>query len=159
MKTCNKCIKEQPLNSFTKDRTKSDGLQTICKSCRSKYHKQYYKENTCKLKDYQVEYRRTFDGKIEMTYHNMQERVKGLTERNQGYQALDLIDKQEFLTWSYTNPDYIRLHEAWKETNFPQQLTPSIDRIDPTKGYTIGNMRWITNIENLLRSNAKRRRV
>lgn len=35
MKYCNKCKTEKNDTDFAKDRTKSDGLQTICRSCRS----------------------------------------------------------------------------------------------------------------------------
>jgi len=39
---------------------------------------------------------------------------------------------------------FVELHEAWKYSNFNRKLTPSIDRIDNKKGYTVDNMQWMT---------------
>lgn len=39
MKTCKKCLIEQPVTNFTKNKQNSDNLQTSCKSCLSQYKK------------------------------------------------------------------------------------------------------------------------
>lgn len=38
-KTCTKCRRELPLSEFTKNKSRSDGLQCWCKSCRSELNK------------------------------------------------------------------------------------------------------------------------
>ena len=38
-KKCTKCGRELPLSEFTKHKSRSDGLQGWCKSCRKKYDK------------------------------------------------------------------------------------------------------------------------
>lgn len=38
-KVCTKCRRELPLSEFTKHKSRSDGLQVWCKSCRKKYDK------------------------------------------------------------------------------------------------------------------------
>lgn len=45
MKTCGKCGLELSLDSFCKDKHKSDGLSTVCRKCRSAYVKRHYREN------------------------------------------------------------------------------------------------------------------
>lgn len=35
LKTCNKCLKEKSINLFYKDKSKLDGLTTICKNCKN----------------------------------------------------------------------------------------------------------------------------
>ena len=40
MKTCSKCRLKLDANKFHKDSRKNDGLQSICKSCKSKADKQ-----------------------------------------------------------------------------------------------------------------------
>lgn len=44
-KLCNKCKTAKPSSEFSTNSSKKDGLQTHCKSCRSKYHKEWYKAN------------------------------------------------------------------------------------------------------------------
>lgn len=43
MKTCGICRDQKPLESFSKDSSKADGLCFKCKACMSKYHKQRLK--------------------------------------------------------------------------------------------------------------------
>jgi len=38
-KKCTKCMRELPLSEFTKNKSRSDGLQAWCKSCRSELNK------------------------------------------------------------------------------------------------------------------------
>jgi len=51
-KVCNKCKEELPVELFNKDKTKADGLQTICKNC----NKQYREANKEKIADYKKQY-------------------------------------------------------------------------------------------------------
>jgi len=52
MKKCTKCQPEKPFAEFSKDKTKKDGLQHMCKKCTKIVKKKYYDEN----KEYFVEY-------------------------------------------------------------------------------------------------------
>jgi hypothetical protein len=52
MKTCTKCNVEKSKLDFCKDKSKKDGLATICKSCR----KIYSLNNADKIKEYQKQY-------------------------------------------------------------------------------------------------------
>jgi len=45
MKACNKCGETKPAKEFHKDKHKTDGLCTTCKSCKRAYRKSYYSEN------------------------------------------------------------------------------------------------------------------
>jgi hypothetical protein len=48
MKECGKCGEIKPRAAFSKNKTKSDGLQTGCRSCQSEYYKDYYKKHPVK---------------------------------------------------------------------------------------------------------------
>jgi hypothetical protein len=56
MKTCNRCEASLPFTCFSKDSGKSDGLCTICKSCKSQYRKEYYKKNAKKARNYSAQW-------------------------------------------------------------------------------------------------------
>jgi hypothetical protein len=44
---------------------------------------------------------------------------------------------------------------AWGSRNkLPKDNSPSLDRIDPTKGYVIGNVRWLSQLANRMKNSA-----
>jgi hypothetical protein len=45
MKHCNKCDRNLDFSCFAKNKSKKDGLQTICKECRKVWWDNHYKEN------------------------------------------------------------------------------------------------------------------
>lgn len=45
IKVCCRCRKELPLNMFSKNKGKNDGLDIYCKECRSVIHKRWYKRD------------------------------------------------------------------------------------------------------------------
>lgn len=45
MKICTKCGLEKPIEEFSKNRTKKDGLSCECKKCHQSRYKQYYNKN------------------------------------------------------------------------------------------------------------------
>ena len=49
MKTCSKCKEEKPLDAFSKDRTRADGLNYRCKTCKSAEASLRYKEDPEKV--------------------------------------------------------------------------------------------------------------
>lgn len=49
-KECTICKKTKILDEFHRNKTKSDGRQNICKVCRSKHHKNYYKKNKQRIR-------------------------------------------------------------------------------------------------------------
>ena len=49
-KTCNKCDKEKPLNSFAWKNKNKNTYQSSCKECHREYSKQHYKDNSSDYK-------------------------------------------------------------------------------------------------------------
>jgi hypothetical protein len=57
-KICNTCFLDLSLDNFHKDKDKKDGHRNRCKECQSKYIKNYYIENTDKVKEIQKTWRK-----------------------------------------------------------------------------------------------------
>ena len=94
-------------------------------------------------------YEKTLKGLLMRTYRNMKSRVLGIQYKKAHlYKGLELLDKQEFYAWSLSNTEYNSLFDLWSKSGYDRKLTPSIDRIDSSKGYNKENMRWITHSEN-----------
>lgn len=98
---------------------------------------------------YTKKYERTVNGFLVRKYRNMQSRVEGVQyKKSHLYEGLELLERDDFYAWSKNNPDFKTLYSKWVESNFERRLCPSVNRIDPLKGYTLENMEWITFSEN-----------
>lgn len=108
---------------------------------REKYHnggKEYYKK-----------YEKTVSGFLMRVYRNMLSRVSGVQKlKAHLYIGKEILSKEEFYNWSKNSIEFNNLYNIWKLNNYDRKLTPSVDRIDSSKGYTLENMRWITHSEN-----------
>jgi hypothetical protein len=87
-------------------------------------------------------YHRTPRGYLHYAYRNAKNRVTGKTNRPR-YIGLPIMERDAFLEWGMSNPDFHRLFAAWLEAGCPRRLAPSVDRIDPTRGYELDNIRYL----------------
>ena len=93
-------------------------------------------------------YEKTVKGYLVRTYRNMLSRVTGILKNKAHlYKGLEILNKEEFYSWAL-NSNYPTLLQTYTESNYDMKLAPSIDRIDPLKGYSIDNIRWVTHSEN-----------
>lgn len=94
-------------------------------------------------------YEKTINGFLVRKYRNMESRIKGIQKlKYHLYKGKDLLDRKEFYQWAKESEAFIKLYNIWKENNYQRKLTPSVDRIDPSKGYQLSNMEWVTHSEN-----------
>lgn len=83
------------------------------------------------------------------SYRNMKSRVLGIQKlKAHLYKGLEILSKETFYSWAKDNAQFLSLHSFWVETGYDKESSPSIDRVDSTKGYTLDNMRWVTKYEN-----------
>lgn len=103
-------------------------------------------------------YERTPKGHLMRTYRNMLSRVLGIQRREaKFYEGLPILPKEEFYRWAL-NPasTYHDLYTNWSANNFARRLSPSVDRLDVLRGYTLDNMQWLTHGQNSARITRKR---
>jgi len=94
-------------------------------------------------------YEKTKKGKLVRTYRNMLSRTKGILKKKVHlYGGLPILDKEDFYSWSLENKDFHETFEKWVESGYEKRFSPSIDRLDTSEGYVVGNMRWVTHSEN-----------
>lgn len=66
--------------------------------------------------------------------------------------------QQEFKDWAETRGELPGLFRKWSVENFQLKFRPTIDRIDPNRGYRLDNIRWLSHSENSrLGSSGKRK--
>jgi hypothetical protein len=70
--------------------------------------------------------------------------------------GLKILDKNVFYDFSISNKEFNLLFSDWEKINYNRKFTPSIERIDSKKGYSLDNIEWITFSENCRRGNFNR---
>lgn len=89
-------------------------------------------------------YEKTHKGFLMRLYRNMTSRVKGLQKaKSHLYEGKELLPREDFYAWAMPHPDFLALWDEWEASGHERRLTPSVDRIDPARGYTLDNMEWV----------------
>lgn len=110
--------------------------------------------NACTLR-----YEHTEHGKLMRNYRNMKSRVEGVQKlKYHLYAGKYLLPKDEFYTWAMASNDFHRLYREWVDSGYDRKLAPSVDRVDSSRGYEVGNMQWVTHSENSRRGAVSPRR-
>jgi len=140
VKICGSCGESKELTLFKKSNSKA-GYSATCKECANAKQRERRRANgDAETKRYE----KTFNGYLMRTYRNMTSRVKGILKKKAHlYKGLEILDKDTFYAWSKENEDYKNLHKDWVDSGYEYRLAPSIDRIDSSKGYVMGNIRWL----------------
>lgn len=98
---------------------------------------------------YTKRYEKTPKGFLMRTYRNMKSRVLGIQSKKAHlYLGKDLLEKDDFYSWSLKDSAFNALFTDWENSGYDRKITPSIDRIDSSLGYTMDNIRWITHSDN-----------
>lgn len=156
---CKKCSTEY-FRVFTgkintngaKNYVSPEGLRlrgSLCRKCFLDRNREYWSGN----KDIWLSYERGLDGFLMRKYRNMLSRVRGVTKaKNHLYLGLEICPKKDFYDWSKNNLDFLRMFKDYTDSGYSRVLCPSVDRVNPLRGYTFDNMEWVTFSENCRRS-------
>ena len=142
-KTCTKCKKHKPYSKFHKSKATKDGLRPVCKFC-----KKEYADNTCRFK-------RWWDSKKS---HAKERGIVFTIEPTDipGVKIRKYYSRNGRLTWNVTEYPKVCSKRGTKldwKMNGLQWNSPSLDRMDPTKGYIPGNVILVCNSYNSAKSN------
>lgn len=143
------CGKNKPLEEYYKHSEMADRHLNKCKEC----CKAQAKANRSAVKD--KEYYRSSPKKyLSHKYQDIKNRCTGKNKTSWGkYEGLEFLTKEEWEQWTEeTMPTFIALFQGWQNSGYQRVYAPSIDRIDHTKGYVIGNLQWLTLSSNVIKA-------
>lgn len=141
LKVCWSCKVEQPIESFSKNRSKRSGRSAECKACVKAYNKRHVAENA--------------------EYYRAQRKAK--RNANLGwYLYLECRTRAKRLGLEFNlSPEDIQIPEVCPVFGLPfktgreyRDQSASVDRIDCSLGYVKGNIRVISYLANRMKSNA-----
>ena len=151
-KVCNTCKEDKFLSEFTLNRATKDGLQYKCKTCDLYYQKARRLEKAEDLKNYSRTYqqkrREAFDYRLQMLLNASKQRAKSKNREH----TLTLQDIKDKYPEDGKCPVFGFVLE-FNSAGF-RETSPSIDRIDSTKGYTPDNIQIISWKANRLKAYA-----
>jgi hypothetical protein len=102
-------------------------------------------------------YEKTINGFLMREYRNMQSRVTGVQKQKAHlYLGKELLSREAFYEWALCNTEFMFLFITWENNGYLQKLTPTVDRIDSGRGYTLDNMEWVTHSENSRRGSVSK---
>ena len=154
-KVCTDCKEHKPLSNFTKKRDTKDGLCHWCKPCKEKR-----RDLACKFKCWFLAKKaRTLRGVKNNTYSKP--KFKEFT-----IEPTDIPGVKIKVTKTYPSG-----RKVWVATEYPKECpifktkldwgkngcninSPSLDRIDSTKGYVKGNVIIVSMLANCMKANA-----
>jgi hypothetical protein len=151
-KKCTKCQRLLPIGEFTKNKNQPDGYFYRCKECENKRKKEFYYSGYNKIMSEKQpsrrEYTKTYFNNMDifkLRFRTAKQRARksGLEFNITLEHILSLYEKQNRIC-------YISGVELSLEKHSPR--TVSLDRIDSSKGYVIGNVVLCTDFINRSKS-------
>lgn len=156
-KYCNKCRVTKAAKSFPKSRNRRDGLGSWCKSCANTANKAYYQKNKEHINLKGREWRQSNRSYIKTKRKENRKRdIRKILLASAKHRAKTkgiMFDLQiEDIVIPECYPILGIKLELYNETQ--ERTSPSIDRIDSTKGYTKENIMIISWRANTMKTDA-----
>jgi hypothetical protein len=146
MKACNTCGESKPIDQFKKHTSTKDRLSNFCKACTNARQIEY-RRRTGDI--HTKQYEKTINGYIMRMYRNMKSRIMGIQKAKAHlYEGKELMDRHEFYRIAIGSTALRCLFDKYHLSGFMMSAAPSVDRINPSIGYTAENIRFVTHSEN-----------
>ena len=151
-KVCTKCKEHKPLSKFSKQKDGKNGIRPYCKSCAKVDH-----DNMCRFKVWfsSKKARVKYNGNAEFTIEPEDipgVKIKPVYYNDTLHHRKTGIKSWEAIEYSKVCP-VLGIELDWG-MNGIQPNSPSLDRIDPTKGYIPGNVMIMSTLANRMKQNA-----
>lgn len=149
-KVCCWCKEDKFLSEYTKNIAAADGLQYRCRTCDIAYQKKRRADNLEKNLEYgrayQKKRRENFDYRLKMLIHASKQRAK---DKNRVHEIT-----VKYIKAIYPKDGKCPIFGIELEFNSAgfRENSPSIDRIDSSKGYTVDNIQIISWKANRIKS-------
>ena len=134
-KRCADCGETKNFSLFHKNAQQKDGYSCYCKSCAMQQNKNKYSKLS-----------QDHEWKLKQTLRASKQRAA----QNNLEHTLSLKDLQQLYPQDNKCP-ILNIELCW---GFPKDTSPSLDRIDSTKGYTYENCQIISNRANRIKTDA-----
>lgn len=164
LKVCNKCNSLKSLDSFCKDRTKKDGLHTVCKSCKYFTDKAYRERNKDRIRKRQKQWE-----KENREHCNARRRELDANNKERRRELVNASRRKKL--WYYAAKEaQRRAHKlqatpTWADLESIQEIYETcpeghhVDHIVPLRGKTVcglhveHNLQHLPALENIIKSN------
>jgi hypothetical protein len=146
------CKVEKFLTEFSKNVSAKDGLQYRCRSCDKDYQTkrriENYETNLDYGRKYQAKRRQNFEYRLKMLINASKQRAKNKNRQHE----ITVEDIKSIYPVDGKCPIF-GIDLVFGDSGF-RENSPSIDRIDSTKGYTVDNIQIISWKANRIKSYA-----
>lgn len=143
MKRCSKCRQFKSLLEFSKDKSRKDRLYPQCKKC----HKQYTQLHEVERSEYHRKYRQTIEGRLRQAWAQIRYRCNN-----------PKCDKYKYYGGRGIKVKFVSFENFYEHITKELKVDPrglTIDRIDNNGNYELGNIRFVTQLENNRNRNDK----
>ena len=141
-KVCSNCKENKPFSEFSKNKASSDGLQYKCRPCDVAYQAKRRIENPQQQLDYQRAYqknkRKDYNYRLQMLINASKQRAKNKNREHN----ITVEDIKAIYPLDGCCPIF-GMKLEFNSAGF-RENSPSIDRVDSTKGYTPDNIQIIS---------------
>lgn len=151
-KFCSNCKQEKFLTEFSKNLASKDGLQYKCRACDKEYQEKRRKENYQQALEYGRKYqknkRENFEYRLKMLLNASKQRARNKNRIHE----ITIDDIKSIYPIDNKCPIF-GIDLVFGTAGF-RENSPSIDRIDSSKGYTLDNIQIISWKANRIKSYA-----
>ena len=148
-KVCTKCKEHKPLNEFHKSKKYKDGLHYECKSCKKEYD-----DNMCPFKKWFTK-KKSHAKIVGIEFTILPTDIPGVKIEWYNSGGRGSRDTWRAIEYPKVCP-VLGIELAWDQSGRMDNHinSPTLDRIDPTKGYIRGNVMMMSKLANQMKSNS-----